>query len=156
MVRDDQRRPGRRNVVQVAVRRVTDAQGGKGAIAEQRLRTAPRLPIQPPQGWKRKHEQSLRSALRCVGTPAVSSPFPTRSSTPDISRTEVICFMHPFIQGVRRRILLAAGLTLLALASLHAQKINTDWSRLAIKGYDPVAYFTEGHPVLGDALFECE
>jgi YHS domain-containing protein len=64
--------------------------------------------------------------------------------------------MHPFIQGVGRRILLAASLTLVTVASLHAQRVNTDWSRLAIKGYDPVAYFTEGRPVLGDALFESE
>jgi len=32
--------------------------------------------------------------------------------------------------------------------------INTNWRGLAIKGYDPVAYFTLGKPVKGKGGFE--
>lgn len=65
--------------------------------------------------------------------------------------------MHPLIQRAKGLILLAASLALVTVASVHAQRVvNTDWSKLAIKGYDPVAYFTEGRPILGDALFESE
>ena len=32
--------------------------------------------------------------------------------------------------------------------------INTNWRGLAIKGYDPVAYFTEAKPLEGNADFE--
>ncbi len=34
--------------------------------------------------------------------------------------------------------------------------MNVDQSRLAIKGYDPVAYFTEEKPVLGSSQFTAE
>jgi len=34
--------------------------------------------------------------------------------------------------------------------------INTNWRGLAIKGYDPVAYFTAAKPVEGDGDFEFE
>ena len=34
--------------------------------------------------------------------------------------------------------------------------VNTNWRGLAIKGYDPVAYFTQGAPVAGDAEFATE
>lgn len=64
--------------------------------------------------------------------------------------------MYPFMQRVTRLASLTAAFALITVVSLHAQKVNTDWSRLAIKGYDPVAYFVEGRPVQGDALFESE
>lgn len=35
-------------------------------------------------------------------------------------------------------------------------EINTTWGGVAIKGYDPVAYFTEGKPVKGKEEFEFE
>ena len=35
-------------------------------------------------------------------------------------------------------------------------EINASWGKVAIKGYDPVAYFTEGKPVKGDKQFETE
>lgn len=35
-------------------------------------------------------------------------------------------------------------------------KINASWGKVAIKGYDTVAYFTEGKPVKGDKQFETE
>ena len=34
------------------------------------------------------------------------------------------------------------------------KKINTNWLGVAIKGYDPVAYFTEGRAVKGKKEFE--
>jgi hypothetical protein len=37
-----------------------------------------------------------------------------------------------------------------------ASPINTDSNRVAIKGYDPVAYFTMDKPVKGDNSFEYE
>ena len=40
------------------------------------------------------------------------------------------------------------------VTALHAQqKVNTGRGGLAIKGYDPVAYFTDGRPVKGDPRF---
>ena len=35
-------------------------------------------------------------------------------------------------------------------------RINTTWGGVAIKGYDPVAYFTQGKPVKGSDEFEFE
>ena len=46
------------------------------------------------------------------------------------------------------------GMILLAGAALAADSAGAGEPRLAIKGYDPVAYFTEGRPVLGSAQFE--
>jgi hypothetical protein len=47
------------------------------------------------------------------------------------------------------------GLTFLAAVSAMAEDaINTNWRGLAIKGYDPVAYFTEAKPLEGNADFE--
>ena len=40
------------------------------------------------------------------------------------------------------------------LAEDANKRINTDKSGVAIKGYDTVAYFTEGHPVKGKKEFE--
>lgn len=41
-----------------------------------------------------------------------------------------------------------------AESSINA--VNADESRLAIKGYDPVAYFTDAKPVLGSSQFTAE
>jgi YHS domain-containing protein len=41
-----------------------------------------------------------------------------------------------------------------AQSSINA--VNVDESRLAIKGYDPVAYFTEAKPVKGSSQFNAE
>ena len=49
------------------------------------------------------------------------------------------------------RAILAA--LLLALACGVQAQNNVDSSRLALKGYDPVAYFTEGKPVQGKPEF---
>lgn len=50
-----------------------------------------------------------------------------------------------------RRLLLLTALVLPALAG--AQPVNTDSSGLALKGYDPVAYFTTGQPMRGDPRY---
>lgn len=45
--------------------------------------------------------------------------------------------------------------TVVAVCPVLAQDSDqADEPRLALKGYDPVAYFTEGRPVLGKAEFE--
>ena len=38
--------------------------------------------------------------------------------------------------------------------SLAKDSINTNFSGVAVKGYDPVAYFTEAKPIKGKAKFE--
>ena len=49
---------------------------------------------------------------------------------------------------------LIAGLCL-GLCGLRAEKpVNTTWTGVAIKGYDPVAYFTQAKPVEGSDTFE--
>jgi YHS domain-containing protein len=45
------------------------------------------------------------------------------------------------------------ALALLSLACIAQAQNNVDPSGLALKGYDPVAYFTEGKPVPGKAEF---
>ena len=62
--------------------------------------------------------------------------------------------ISPRINPLTSRGVLALGLALIVVAGLQAQKINTSWTGLAIKGYDPVAYFTDGKPVKGDAQFD--
>jgi len=42
----------------------------------------------------------------------------------------------------------------LLLAFQMGEKVNKSSAGLAIKGYDPVAYFEEGKPVKGDAAYE--
>jgi hypothetical protein len=43
----------------------------------------------------------------------------------------------------------------LGLGGLRAEKpVNTTWTGVAIKGHDPVAYFTEAKPVEGSDKFE--
>jgi YHS domain-containing protein len=56
------------------------------------------------------------------------------------------------------RILLALALaplpfTTSPLSAQRVMQVNTDEGGLAIYGYDPVAYFTDGKPVLGSAAF---
>jgi len=46
--------------------------------------------------------------------------------------------------------------SLLLATSLIADSINTNWRGLAIKGYDPVAYFTDAKPVEGKSGFTFE
>jgi YHS domain-containing protein len=50
----------------------------------------------------------------------------------------------------------ALALASLSVAAVHAQKINTSFTGLAIDGYDPVAYFTENRPVKGNSQFRFE
>jgi len=42
------------------------------------------------------------------------------------------------------------------LAGSSDKKVNTNWLGIAIKGYDTVAYFTEGRAVKGNKEFEFE
>ena len=46
------------------------------------------------------------------------------------------------------------GVMILAGSALAADPAAAGGPRLAIKGYDPVAYFAEGRPVEGSAAFE--
>jgi YHS domain-containing protein len=48
----------------------------------------------------------------------------------------------------------AVGLIIIAASPLLASSVRADDVALAIKGYDPVAYFTDGHPVQGLGDFE--
>ncbi|MEE4118850.1 MAG: YHS domain-containing (seleno)protein [Paracoccaceae bacterium] len=57
----------------------------------------------------------------------------------------------------RRTLLLATAATATALAAVaHAEAVFTGLWGYAIRGYDPVAYFTEGRPVEGSSDFELE
>ncbi len=50
--------------------------------------------------------------------------------------------------------LVLAGVTLIATGHFAlAGKVNVDAGNVAIRGYDPVAYFTDGRPVEGTANF---
>jgi hypothetical protein len=49
-----------------------------------------------------------------------------------------------------------AGVLLAAAPALAGELVNKDGDNIAIKGYDPVAYFTEGRPVPGRSAFEHE
>ena len=49
-----------------------------------------------------------------------------------------------------------AILTLIAAPAWAADPVYSDWLGKAIKGYDPVAYFTEGKPVEGSSDFTAE
>lgn len=61
--------------------------------------------------------------------------------------------MHSRIHGFIWRVVGVCALAAIAFTDLHAQKVNTGSSGLAIKGYDPVAYFTDGQPVKGSPQF---
>jgi YHS domain-containing protein len=53
-----------------------------------------------------------------------------------------------------RRFFLGAFILLAAVSVVRAEKpVNTTFTGVAIKGYDPVAYFTDGKPVKGDSDF---
>ena len=54
-----------------------------------------------------------------------------------------------------KKLFLCCALALLAVPALAADKalLNLDTSGLAIKGYDPVAFFTDGKPVMGKPEF---
>ena len=85
-----------------------------------------------------------------------SHPHPARSSGPTRTRT----------RGLASRLVAAAALSLAVTgAALAAAPINTlersglfgyKPSGVAIRGYDTVAYFTEGRPVEGSEAFESE
>jgi YHS domain-containing protein len=53
-------------------------------------------------------------------------------------------------------ILLVVVPTALVFGGSGEKKVNTNWFGVAIKGYDPVAYFTEGQAVKGKKEFEYE
>ena len=48
-----------------------------------------------------------------------------------------------------RTFVLAAALALFAAAAFAVSPVNSNWRGVAIHGYDPVAYFTDGKPVEG-------
>jgi YHS domain-containing protein len=53
--------------------------------------------------------------------------------------------------------LAAVLLAVFSTTALRAEKpVNTTFTGVAIKGYDPVAYFTDGKPVKGDSDFSYE
>src|SRR4051812_29268146 len=56
---------------------------------------------------------------------------------------------------ITRRVALILGLAtvLPAFAQSKVNPVNRDGSGVAIKGYDPVAYFTQSKPVKGSASF---
>jgi hypothetical protein len=61
------------------------------------------------------------------------------------------------MQGRMRSIVqtvLVALCVVAAAASVHGQKVNAGSGGLAVKGYDVVAYATQGKPVEGSAQFE--
>jgi YHS domain-containing protein len=57
---------------------------------------------------------------------------------------------------ITRRAAVAFAFVLVSFTMVHAQKVNTSFTGLAIDGYDPVAYFTEGKPVKGTPQFTFE
>ena len=54
----------------------------------------------------------------------------------------------------RRRALVFTGLLATSLLTAAMPPLHAEDLALAIKGYDPVAYFTDGKPVRGTAEFE--
>lgn len=58
------------------------------------------------------------------------------------------------VMQITRRFVLLLGATLLpAFAGSPADPVNKNSSGVAIKGYDPVAYFTDSKPVKGSPQF---
>jgi YHS domain-containing protein len=55
-----------------------------------------------------------------------------------------------------RTLLLAAALAFAAPAFAQKAEVYSSWLGAAIRGYDPVAYFTEGKPVEGSRKFSHE
>jgi YHS domain-containing protein len=55
---------------------------------------------------------------------------------------------------MKRLVITTAALLALATAAFAKDLVNVNWSGVAIRGYDPVAYFTDGKAVKGDAKFQ--
>ncbi len=55
-----------------------------------------------------------------------------------------------------QKLLTYVGVLLIGLMFSHGAIAGNAEERLAIKGYDPVAYFTESRPMKGDPRFEYE
>lgn len=54
-----------------------------------------------------------------------------------------------------KMVCLVLFISLVAPAAIWAKSyVNTNWQGVAIKGYDTVAYFTEGRPIKGNKQFE--
>ena len=52
-------------------------------------------------------------------------------------------------------LLLFSVISILGTTTVWAKsEINTNWRGVAVKGYDTVAYFTQGKPVKGDSKYE--
>lgn len=51
----------------------------------------------------------------------------------------------------KRTLTIAFTVFLIAGVTLAQERVNTDANNLAIEGYDPVGYFTEGAPTPGDS-----
>ncbi len=51
-------------------------------------------------------------------------------------------------------LLLIVLLSMLGTTVWAKSEINTNWRGVAVKGYDTVAYFTQGKPVKGDSKYE--
>jgi YHS domain-containing protein len=58
------------------------------------------------------------------------------------------------IQKIVRRAVLALVVATIVPSAAVAQRVNSDRRGLAVKGYDVVAYFTDGRAVAGNAAFE--
>ncbi|MEC9434298.1 MAG: YHS domain-containing (seleno)protein [Pseudomonadota bacterium] len=95
---------------------------------------------------------------RSPRSPRPSRPAPDARSRPD-------AHARGGAGRPSRREALALGLSGLAALSLglapgaaraDADPVFADWRGRAIRGYDPVAYFTEGRPVEGSSAFETE
>jgi YHS domain-containing protein len=55
---------------------------------------------------------------------------------------------------MKPRILLALVVLVLPFVASAKDLVNVNWSGIAIKGYDHVAYFTDGKAVKGDSQFQ--
>jgi len=55
-----------------------------------------------------------------------------------------------------RPLVLALVLALFAGTVFAVSPVNTTWRGIAIHGYDPVAYFTDGKPIEGSSAFTFE
>jgi YHS domain-containing protein len=53
-----------------------------------------------------------------------------------------------------RALVVALTVAVVTSAAWAKDAINTNWRGLAIKGYDTVAYFTDGKPVKGKSDYE--
>src|SRR5258707_1089535 len=106
------------------------------------------------------------SAFCCArATPANRRPWPEPGSSTSARISMPMLRTEPFLEDanvinliftVSRTTLLVAAVALLAAGAANAQNlaegdINTGYfGSVAIKGYDPVAYFTTGKATVGD------